>query len=176
MTCSGFRNAFGYSFLRQPEYVDVEISYGKLRGVRERDVNIFKGIPYAGSVSGERHFRSPVPLQPWTGIREALQLGHPSIQVPNQTYGIDEPEPAEDCLVLNIWTPGIDNKKRPVMFYNHGGGFSTGSGGSVPQDGANLARAFDVVVVQTNHRLGLLGYLYLDELAGEEYKGSGNQA
>ena len=98
----------------------------------------------------------------------------PAIQPPNQTYGINEPEPAEDCLVLNIWTPGNDNKKRPVMFYNHGGGFNTGSGGSAAQDGANLARFFDVVVVQSNHRLGLMGYLYLDELVGEEYAGSGN--
>ena len=63
---------------------------------------------------------------------------------------------AEDCLVLNVWTPANDNKKRPVMFYNHGGGFSQGSAGSVAQDGANLARNFDVIVVQTNHRLGLL--------------------
>lgn len=155
-------------------YVDVETAYGKLRGIRQNGVNIYKGIPYAGRVSGDRRFRSPALLEPWTGTREALQLGPPSIQIPNQTYGINEPEPAEDCLVLNIWTPKNDNKKRPVMFYNHGGGFSHGSGGSVAQDGTNLARNFDVVVVQTNHRLGLLGYLFLDELAGEDYAGSGN--
>jgi len=87
----------------------------------------------------------------------------------------NEPEPAEDCLFLNIWTPATDNRKRPVLFYSHGGGFVIGSGGSAGQDGANLARNFDVVVVQTNHRLGLLGFLYLDELAGSEYEGSGNQ-
>ncbi len=61
------------------------------------------------------------------------------------------------------------------MFYNHGGGFVVGSGGTAGQDGANLARNLDVVVVQTNHRLGLLGFLYLDELAGANYEGSGNQ-
>ena len=61
------------------------------------------------------------------------------------------------------------------MFYSHGGGFVIGSGGSMLQDGTNLARNFDVVVVQTNHRLGLLGFLYLDELAGSGYEGSGNQ-
>jgi para-nitrobenzyl esterase len=72
-----------------------------------------------------------------------------------------------------VWTPQNDTKKRPVMFYNHGGGFSTGSGGSIAQDGSNLARFFDVVVVQTNHRLGIMGYLYLDEIAGPEYAGSG---
>ena len=78
------------------------------------------------------------------------------------------------CLFLNVWTPANDNRRRPVMFYNHGGGFSNGSGGAVDQDGSNLARLFDVVVVETNHRLGIMGYLYLDEIAGTDYAGSGN--
>jgi para-nitrobenzyl esterase len=151
--------------------VEVEISHGKIRGVREEGVNIFKGIPYAGSVSGDRRFRRPAELQPWAGVRDATHFGAPSIQPPRP----NEPEPAEDCLFLNIWTPANDGGKRPVMFYNHGGGFVIGSGGKWSQDGANLARSFDVVVVQTNHRLGLLGYLYLDDLAGADYAGSGNQ-
>jgi para-nitrobenzyl esterase len=156
------------------EYVTVEIAHGKLRGVRTEGVNIFRGIPYTGRISGDRRFRRPAPLENWAGIRDALRLGNPAIQPPKQTYGLNEPDPAEDCLFLNVWTPANDNKKRPVMFYNHGGGFSTGSGGSVGQDGANLARFFDVVVVETNHRLGIMGYLYLDEIAGPDYAGSGN--
>lgn len=156
------------------EYVTVEISHGKIRGMRSEGVNIFRGIPYAGRVSGDRRFRRPAPLEAWTGVRDTLRLGNPAIQPPNQTYGINEPQPAEDCLFLNVWTPANDNGKRPVMFYNHGGGFSTGSGGSAGQDGANLARFFDVVVVETNHRLGIMGYLYLDEIAGADYAGSGN--
>ena len=159
----------------QTEKALVEIAQGKLAGIRDNGVNIFRGIPYAGQVSGKRRFGAPAPLQPWPGIREAQQLGHPAIQVPHQTYGLNEPEPAEECLVLNVWTPANDHRKRPVMFYNHGGGYTQGSGGSVAQDGANLSRLFDVVVVQTNHRLGLLGFLYLDEVAGEEYTGSGNR-
>ena len=151
--------------------IEVEISYGKIQGARRDGVNTFKGIPYAGRVSGDRRFRRPAELEPWAGVRDALQLGAPAIQPPRR----NEPEPAEDCLFLNIWTPANDNQKRPVMFYNHGGGFVIGSGGSALQDGANLARNFDVVVVQTNHRLGLLGFLYLDELAGSDYAGSGNQ-
>jgi para-nitrobenzyl esterase len=151
--------------------VEVEISHGKLRGVRQDGVNVFKGIPYAGRVSGDRRFRRPAELQPWPGVRDALDLGAPAIQPPRP----NEPDPAEDCLFLNVWTPANDNQKRPVMFYNHGGGFVIGSGGTAGQDGTNLARHFDVVVVQTNHRLGLLGFLYLDELAGPDYAGSGNQ-
>jgi len=157
------------------DYKVVDTPYGKLRGFRENGVTIFKGVPYAGDVSGAKRFQKAGPVKPWTGVRDVLQLGNPSIQPANQTYGINEPKPAEDCLVLNIWTPANDGKKRPVMVYNHGGGFRTGSGGSASQDGANLARMYDVVVVATNHRLGLLGFLYLDELAGDEYKGSGNR-
>ena len=151
--------------------IEVEISHGKISGSQGNGVNIFKGIPYAGRVSGDRRFRRPAELESWTGVRSALQLGAPAIQPLRQ----GEPEPAEDCLFLNIWTPANDHQKRPVMFYSHGGGFVIGSGGTAGQDGANLARNFDVVVVQTNHRLGLLGFLFLDDLAGEAYAGSGNQ-
>ncbi len=151
--------------------VEVETSHGKIRGVRAEGVSIFKGVPYAGRVSGDRRFRRPAELAPWAGVRAAEQPGAPSIQPPR----MNEPEPAEDCLFLNIWTPAADQGRRPVMFYNHGGGFVVGSGSSAHQDGANLARNFDVVVVQTNHRLGLLGFLYLDELGGPDYAGSGNQ-
>lgn len=167
---------FGYSALSKglisddAVYITTEIVSGKIRGVRVDGVNTFKGIPYAGKVSGERRFRRPAPLEPWTGVREALELGAPSIQSARR----GEPDPAEDCLFLNVWTPANDQKKRPVMFYNHGGGYVVGSGGSGGQDGANLARNFDVVVVETNHRLGLLGFLYLDEIAGSDYEGSGN--
>jgi para-nitrobenzyl esterase len=153
------------------DFIETEVSYGKLRGRRAAGVNIFQGIPYAGRASGEYRFRRSAALQPWAGVRDALHLGAPAIQPPRQ----NEPAPAEDCLFLNIWTPANDSGQRPVMFYSHGGGFVIGSGGSPLQDGANLARSFDVVVVQSNHRLGLLGFLYLDELAGSEYAGSGNQ-
>jgi para-nitrobenzyl esterase len=153
------------------DFVETETAYGKIRGSREVGVNIFKGIPYAGLVSGAYRFRRPAKLQPWSGVRDALELGPPAIQPPRQ----NEPEPVEDCLFLNIWTPDNDAGKRPVMFYSHGGGFVIGSGGAPLQDGANLARNFDVVVVQTNHRLGLLGFLFLEELAGPDYAGSGNQ-
>lgn len=161
------------AFKQFDEYIEVEITHGKIRGVRNEGVNIFRGIPYAGKISGDRRFGRPAPLQPWTGVRDALQLGAPTIQ-DGQTRGLNEPKPNEDCLFLNVWIPANDNKKRAVMFYNHGGAFSNGSGGAVDQDGSNLARLFDVVVVETNHRLGIMGFLYLDEIAGTDYAGSGN--
>jgi len=152
------------------EYVDIEITHGKIRGVRIEGVNIFKGVPYAAKVSAKNRFRKPSPPEPWSGIREALEPGAPAMQAPRR----NEPAPSEECLFLNVWTPANDNKRRPVMFYNHGGGYLIGSGGKSSQDGSSLARNFDVVVVETNHRLGIFGFLYLDEIAGPEYSGSGN--
>lgn len=164
-------SGFGYAANnRADEFVETEIATGRIKGVRNDGVNVFKGIPYAGRVSGDRRFRRPAPLQPWKGVRDATQFGAPAMQPPRR----NEPAPSEDCLFLNVWTPANDNQKRPVMFYSHGGGFVGGSGASQSQDGSNLARNFDVVVVQTNHRLGLLGFLYLDEIAGDAYEGSGN--
>jgi para-nitrobenzyl esterase len=156
----------------EPRYVDVKTAYGRLRGLQGEGLVTFKGIPYAGPVSGANRFKAAPPLKPWTGVRDALTLGAPAIQ-PGERR--NEPPPAEDCLFLNIWTPAADGRKRPVMFYSHGGGFTTGSGGAGYQDGGNLARTWDVVVVATNHRLGLMGYLYLGDLGGEEYATSGNQ-
>lgn len=162
---------FGFTTARKAdEFIETEINTGKIRGLRSDGVNVFKGVPYGGKISGDRRFRRPAPLQPWTGVRDATQFGAPAIQPPRR----NEPAPSEDCLFLNVWTPANDNKKRPVMFYSHGGGFVGGSGAAQGQDGSNLARNFDVVVVQTNHRLGLLGFLYLDEIAGPDYAGSGN--
>ncbi len=140
--------------------------------MRTGDLTTFKGIPYAGSVSGANRFKAAPALRKWQGVRDALSFGAPSFQ-PGQRR--NEPPLAEDCLFLNVWTPAADNRKRPVMFYSHDGGFTTGSAASGYQDRGNLARTFDVVVVATNHRLGLFGYLYLGELGGEEYASSGNQ-
>jgi para-nitrobenzyl esterase len=90
--------------------------------------------------------------------------------------GVGVGQMGEDCLVLNVWTPGLnDNAKRPVMVWLHGGGFFSGSGDHIPYyEGASLARTGDVVVVSVNHRLGVFGYLYLEGLCGEKYAGSGN--
>ncbi|WP_432788105.1 carboxylesterase/lipase family protein [Novosphingobium rhizosphaerae] len=146
---------------------------GKLRGAAVDGILEFRGVPYGGAVSGpDRRFKAPTAPVPWIGVRDATRLGAPSIQAPRGDFGNNEPAPAEDCLFLNIWTPALDGKKRPVMVYQHGGGFVIGSGGAPWQDGGTLARKHDVVVVQSNHRLGLMGYLYLGQLLGPEYAGN----
>ena len=157
------------------EFVEVDTLEGRLRGQRQNGICLFKGVRYAQPPVGKLRFKSPEPLAKWQGTRDALNFGHPALQVKGQVYGVNEPAPDEDCLVLNIWTPEVyDGKRRPVMFYCHGGGFVTGSGASQMQDGSNLARDNDVVVVETNHRLGIMGYLYLGELLGAEYESSAN--
>jgi len=156
-------------------FVIAETAQGKARGGHSRGALAFKGIPYAGPVSGAGRFRAPPPPKSWKGIRDAILLGPPALQKADSTYGYEEPAYSENCLVLNVWTPAVgDGRKRPVMFYCHGGGFVTGSAGSVAQDGSHMAAAHDVVVVASNHRLGLMGYLYLEELGGADWAGSAN--
>ena len=147
-------------------FVEARTSAGRVRGGTARGALVFKGIPYGGPVSGRARFAAPRPVTPWTGVRDALTLGAPTLQKPKSTYGENEPGYSEDCLFLNVWTPALDGKRRPVMFYCHGGGFSTGSAGSSVQDGGRLAAVYDVVVVASNHRLGLMGYLDLSRFDG----------
>jgi len=168
------KSVFGQA--QKLEYVEVETSYGRIRGVKTDGLSTFKGVPYAGAVSKANRFKAAPPLKAWTGVRDTLKSGPPSLQSPLRPYfGISEGMPAEDCLFLNVWTPAADAHKRPVMFYSHGGGFTIGSGGAPYQDGGNLASTWDVVVVETNHRLGLMGFLYLGDFGSEEYATSGNQ-
>ena len=169
----------------------VEVTNGKLRGERRRRIVRFRGIPYGASVSGEARFRPAAPAPSWAGVRDALELGPACPQDRNATMGLFAlPEiqalvgPAitiqqpmdENCLALNVWTPGFatNARKKPVMVWLHGGGFFAGSSGSAPYDGERLADIGDVVVVSLNHRLNVFGFLHLAEIAGEEYQSSGN--
>jgi para-nitrobenzyl esterase len=164
----------------------VETTYGKVRGREVDGIVSFKGIPYGGSTAGENRFKPPTRPAKWDGVRDALEYGNraPQPVLTKETAGdygrlihwYEQPgEMSEDCLVLNVWTPGVgDGKKRPVMVSFHGGGFTSGTGNSAGYDGDPLARFGDVVVVTVNHRLGVLGYLYLGDLAGPEYAKSGN--
>ncbi|WP_433378971.1 carboxylesterase/lipase family protein [Actinoplanes sp. CA-142083] len=139
--------------------------HGKVRGRRQDGIIKFLGVPYATPPLGKLRFQAPRPPRHWSGVRDAVDFPNPAYQVAGAEMGPGRrmPAPSEDCLYLNIWTPAADRKRRPVMFYNHGGGYMIGSGSATGQDGTHLARLYDVVVVESNHRLGLLGYLYLGD-------------
>ena len=142
--------------------------FGKVRGYLDNDIRVFKGIRY-GADTTNRRFLPPVSPQPWTEVRDALAYG-PSSPQPSRSND----KPNEDCLFLNIWTPALrDGRKRPVMFYIHGGAYNNGSGSSPLYDGVRLCRRGDVVVVSVNHRLNAFGYLYLAPFAAE-FADSGN--
>src|SRR5580693_7697259 len=150
--------------------VTAETTYGQIRGVETDGIKIFKGIPYGASTAGKNRFMPPVNPARWTGVRDALQYG----QTAPQSATLPAAQ-GEDCLVLNVWTPAIkDGRKRPVMFWCHGGGFASGSASSPGTDGTNLARRGDAVVVTINHRLNVLGFTYLGELAGAPFMESGD--
>ena len=164
------------------EHVLAKTTNGTVRGSTKNDVHAFKGIPYGGSTAGRNRFKPPTKPQSWTDVRDTLRFGASSPQPAGgmgrllSIIGEGQPEPeSEECLFLNVWTPEIgDGRKRPVMFWCHGGGYTMGSGSAAFYNGTNLARRGDVVVVTVNHRLGPLGYLYLGDLAGEEFALSGN--
>lgn len=161
----------------------VETASGKIRGTVVDGINAFKGIPYGASTAGANRFMPPQKPAPWGGVREALDwTGH----APQACAGQRRPEVealsgapdrvpvGEDCLTVNLWTPGLDAGKRPVMVWLHGGAFSYGSANTPRTAGTNLARRGDVVVVTVNHRLNIFGFLDLGELGGEEFAHSGN--
>jgi para-nitrobenzyl esterase len=159
----------------------VETTAGKIRGTMEDKVSVFRGVPYGASTGGSGRFMPPEKPQPWTGVKDTLELGHRSPQGPSglipEVAAVDAGEPAgEDCLVLNVWTPSAaaSTHKRPVMVWLHGGGFTSGSGGFKIYDGVNLAGKHDVVVVTINHRLNAFGYLYLADLGGAKYANASN--
>jgi len=166
----------------------VETNSGKLRGTTVNGICVFKGVPYGTSTSGKNRFMPPTKPEPWSGVRDALRYGPSAPQTIPGASGIlaganflisaENPagiEEGEDCLVLNIWTPGVkDNRKRPVMVWCHGGAFTSGSGSAPLYDGGNLARRGDVVVVTLNHRLGALGYTYLRDVGSDRFASSAN--
>ena len=158
----------------------VRTTSGQVAGYMENGIYIYKGIPYA---KAER-FMPPTAPDAWEGIRSSRAYGPTCPQAKRMGWYSDESAfsfnwddgfPDEDCLRVNVWTPGVDDgKKRPVMVWLHGGGYAAGSGQELPSyDGTNMAKEHDVVVVTLNHRLNVLGFLDLSSF-GAKYAKSGN--
>jgi para-nitrobenzyl esterase len=157
---------------------------GRVAGYTRNGIFTFKGIPYADNSTGANRFMPPVKAKSWEGVRSSRQYGYVAPQGPRAGWANDEEAfmfawddgvQSEDCLRVNVWTPAVaDGKKRPVMVWLHGGGYTAGSGQELRSyDGENLARRGDLVVVSLNHRLNVLGYLDLSKF-GDQYAASGN--
>jgi para-nitrobenzyl esterase len=185
----------GRLFARDEQYtLPVATSSGQIRGTRAGGIASFRGIPYGADTSQHRFQPAHAPT-PWTGVRDCVAIGHQAPQMEpddgrragaamNTDFvrallaatreGMEVGNEGEDCLVLNVYTPEVSrHRRRPVLFWMHGGGFAIGSGGDPQYDGAPLSRRGDVVVVTVNHRLNVLGYLYLGALH-EDFADSGN--
>jgi para-nitrobenzyl esterase len=167
---------------------------GKVSGVVEDGINVFRSVPYGGDTAKTR-FRAPVAPVKWAGVKECVSFttmapqlaaaragvraASPTGNMPTSASGVPGAPPdhgtqSEDCLNLTVFTPGLrDGKKRPVLCYFHGGAYNNGTVNSDLYDGKRLCHRGDVVVVTVNHRLNAFGYMYLGDLA-PEYKDSGN--
>jgi para-nitrobenzyl esterase len=168
----------------------VQTMSGAVQGLVENGVLAFKGIRYGTPPVGKLRFMPPRPAEPWTGIYDATDFGAPAMQVASGvtvntasnadlqmhrvfTTPSDIKIMNEDCLFLNVWTLGTDDKRRPVMLWIHGGGFAYGSGAQPIYQCDGLAKFGDVVTVSVNHRLNVFGYLNLADLMGPDYASSG---
>ena len=170
----------GHNVVRTPPNAVVETVSGKVRGYTDGVIYTFKGIPFAGTTEGKNRFLATNKAAPWAGVRNSMTYGPvcpPFNHGSGQSFQFERQfaQEAEDCLRVNIWTPGInDNRKRPVLFWLHSMGFHSGSGHDFRvYDGANLARRGDVVLVSINHRINIFGFCNLAEY-GERYADSAN--
>lgn len=148
---------------------------GSVEGIKDTSgIIVFKGIPFAQPPVGKLRFKPPQPPPSWEGTLKAVDYG----PVAPQPMGVNEEtstyRQSEDCLYLNVWTPATDGGRRPVMVWIHGGGWTNGSGTEALYDGTDFAIRGDVVMVTINYRLGDLGFLYLKDIAGDDFAESGN--
>jgi len=171
----------------------VKTTNGPVVGLVYDGIQTFKGLRYGAAPIGPMRFAAPKKPEAWTVPADGSHYGNASMQLRSggsavaypgdvglaleQVYSTpdDVQRQNEDCLFLNVWTPALDNKARPVMVWFHGGGFNYGSGSWPAYDGHNLAARHDVVVVTVNHRLNAFGYLYLGDLGGDPDSGNAGQ-
>ncbi len=162
-----------------------QTKYGKVQGFLLRNIYNFRGIPYGASTAGKNRFMPPQEPEPWDNVYKAFWWGNSAPQIMDNRYANaiasftdhwNYDDVSEDCLKLNVWTPSLsDSKKRPVLVWLHGGGYTNGNG--IEQDGyngENLSRKGDVVFVSINHRLGPIGFSDLSGVGGQKYANSGN--
>jgi para-nitrobenzyl esterase len=155
----------------------VETQSGGLEGIIENNIHVFKGVPYAAPPVGKLRWLPPQPLEPWNGIRPATAYGFIAPQTPISLPGLaqESETQSEDCLFLNIYSPGLDDARRPVMVWIHGGAFSMGSGSQQMFGNSTLAANGGIVLVTINYRLGVLGFLNLNELTNGKIPSTGNE-
>ncbi len=149
---------------------------GVLQGQHEAGVWVFRGVAYAHVAGADGRWRAAQPPEPWTGTLMASSWGPIAPQtppVPGFSFPHDPTASDEDCLNLNVWTPRLDDRRRPVLVWLHGGGFTTGTGSSALFSGGRLATK-GVVVVTINYRLGALGLLAHPDLVDPDDPGWGN--
>jgi para-nitrobenzyl esterase len=149
---------------------------GKIAGRQKDDILLFAGVPFAAPPVEELRFKAPQSHEGWSDVRDATRFGRVAVQVGDSLSAIGAaptPDWSEDCLFLNIQTPALDDGRRPVMVWIHGGAFVNGTGAMPWYDGAHFVRHGDVVVVSINYRLGTLGWLELGHL-DPAYATSGN--
>lgn len=162
-----------------------QTEYGKIQGYQMNGIYTFLGVPYGANTSGRNRFMPPQKPEPWSEIKPTVFYGNTAPQRmenrwPNNYSTFADHwnywDVSEDCLQLNIWTPALTSeKKRPVLVWLHGGGFTNGSG--IEQDGyhgENISKYGDIIFCSVNHRLGPIGFSDLSGIGGEKYRQSGN--
>lgn len=147
----------------------VTVTGGDIRGVESEGITYFRGVPYAASTGGGNRFKGPQPVVPWTGVRDAGELGNACFPGTPGGWGITSEESAEDCLFVNVATPterDID-EVQPIMVWIHGGGWQDGSGGGI-YDPQYLVNDGDLMVVTINYRMGAFGFGWHEALNNTE--------
>jgi para-nitrobenzyl esterase len=149
--------------------VVLKINNGYIRGSREENILVFKGIPYAKPPVGKLRFKAPQPLSKWADTLACETFG----QIAPQYNGSEKKQTGnEDCLSLNVYTPGkIPGKKLAVVVWVHGGAMTSGAGKGM--NGHVFSDKDSIVTVTINYRLGVFGFLYLGDQPGA-CRSSGN--